>query len=65
MLGVADVDAAAKKIVIRIPKIDGLDWASGVQPVPGGAIKLRWEKKADGEIAHTLEAPDGYEVVVE
>ncbi|MBR4752716.1 MAG: family 78 glycoside hydrolase catalytic domain [Thermoguttaceae bacterium] len=65
VLGVADVDAAAKKIVIRIPKIDGLDWASGVQPVPGGAIKLRWEKKADGEIAHTLEAPDGYEVVVE
>ncbi|MBR5760271.1 MAG: hypothetical protein IKX88_16920, partial [Thermoguttaceae bacterium] len=65
VLGVADVDAAAKKIVIRIPKIDGLDWASGVRPVPGGVIKLRWEKKADGEIVHALEAPDGYEVVVE
>ncbi len=65
VLGVADVDAVAKKIVVRIPKIDGLDWASGVRPVPGGAIKLRWEKKENGEIVHTLDAPDGYDVVVE
>ena len=31
---------------------------------PGGAIKLRWEKK-DGKIAYTLETPDGYAVSVE
>ena len=64
VLGIADVDAVGKKIEIRIPKVEGLEWAAGVQPVPGGAIKLRWEKK-DGKIAYTLETPDGYAVSVE
>ncbi len=64
VLGIADVDAVARKITIRIPKIEGLDWASGVQPVPGGAIKLRWEKK-DGKIAYSLETPEDYKVEFE
>ncbi len=64
VLGVADVDAVAKKLTIRLPKIDNLDWASGVQPIPGGAIKLRWEKK-DGKLVYSLETPKEYDVVVE
>lgn len=59
--GIYAVDAVAKKIAIRLPKLDRLDWASAVQPVPGGLIKLRWEKR-DGKLAYSLETPAGYEV---
>ena len=62
--GIYAVDAVAKKIAIRLPKLDRLDWASAVQPVPGGAIKIRWEKK-DGKLSYTLETPAGYDVAVE
>ncbi len=62
--GIYAVDAVAKKIAIRLPKLDALAWASAVQPVPGGAIKIRWEKQ-DGKLAYTLETPAGYDVAVE
>ena len=62
--GIYAVDAIAKKIAIRLPKLDALAWASAVQPVPGGAIKIRWEKQ-DGKLAYTLETPAGYDVAVE
>ena len=61
ILGIKSVDAAARKIVIRLPKIDSLEWASGVQPIGGKAIKLRWEKK-DGKLLYSLETPSGYDV---
>lgn len=64
VLGVGDVNCVERKIVIHLPKIQSLEWASGVQPTPGGAIKLRWEKK-DGKLFYSLETPDGYDVVVE
>ena len=64
VLGIAEVDAVAKKIKIRVPKIDSLEWAAGTQPIPGGAIKLRWAKDSDGKVAYTLETPDGYDVDV-
>lgn len=64
VVGIASVDAIEKKIAIRLPKIDNLDWASGAHPVPGGKIKLRWEKK-DAKIIYSLETPDGYDVDVE
>lgn len=64
ILGIADVDAVAKKIAIRVPKIDNLQWAAGVQPVPGGKIKMRWEKK-DGKMVYSLETPDDYNVVID
>lgn len=61
VLGIESVDAAARKISVRLPKLDSLDWASGVQPVGDADIKLRWEKKG-GKLVYTLETPDGYEV---
>ncbi len=61
VLGIESVDVAARKISIRLPKVDSLDWASGVQPLGGDAIKLRWEKQ-DGKLRYTLETPKGYEV---
>ncbi len=63
VLGIANVDVPGKKIVIRIPKIYGLDSASGVKPVPGGEIKLKWEKK-DGKLYYTFETPKTYDVEV-
>ena len=63
ILGIANVDCDAKKIEIRIPKIESLEWCAGVRPVPGGAIKLRWEK--DGaKTRYALETPEGYDVNV-
>lgn len=62
--GIHAVDAVAKKIAIRLPKLDRLDWASATQPVPGGSIKIRWEKQ-DGKLAYTLETPAGYDVAIE
>ena len=64
ILGVANVDCDAKKIEIRIPKIESLEWCAGVRPVPGGAIKLRWEKAGE-KVRYTLETPDGYDVAVD
>lgn len=62
--GIYAVDAVAKKIAIRLPKLDRLAWASAVQPVPGGLIKIRWEKQ-DGKLSYTLETPAGYDVTVD
>ncbi|MBQ9813020.1 MAG: hypothetical protein IJM54_06870 [Thermoguttaceae bacterium] len=64
VLGIRKVDAVNKTIEIKIGSLESLDWASGAMPVPGGAVKLRWEKK-DGKVDHTLDAPEGYRVVVE
>ncbi len=64
VVGIAAVDVSKRKISIRLPKIDGLAWASGVQPLGDGAIKLRWEKK-DGKIAYQLETPNGFDVEFE
>ena len=61
VVGIRNVDPSAKKIEIRLPKIDSLTWAAGVQPLYGSAIKLRWEKK-DGKLLYSLETPDGYDV---
>ena len=63
ILGIEKIDVAARKISIRLPKIDSLEWAAGVRPLEGDAIKLRWEKRS-GKLRYTLEAPEGYEVVV-
>jgi alpha-L-rhamnosidase len=62
VLGLREVDVVNKKIRAYIPEVP-LDWCSGEMPVPGGVVKLRWEK-VDGEVRVTLEAPDGYETEV-
>ena len=63
VLGLRNVDRVNKKIAVRIPKASSIDWAAGAQPVPGGVVKLRWEKK-NGETSYTLDAPEGYDVEV-
>lgn len=62
VLGVASVDPTAKKIVVRLPELESISYASGAAPVPGGVFKTRWEKK-NGKLTHTFEAPEGYDVV--
>ena len=63
VLGLRSVDRVNKKIAVRIPKASSIEWAAGAQPVPGGVVKLRWEKK-NGETSYTLDAPEGYDVEV-
>ncbi|MBP5620682.1 MAG: hypothetical protein J6X44_01575, partial [Thermoguttaceae bacterium] len=64
VLGIQKVDAVNKTVEVKIRSIESLDWASGVMPVPGGAVKMRWERK-NGEVERLLDAPEGYLVVIE
>ena len=64
ILGIHEVDPIQKTVKIILPKIEYLQFADGVKPVPGGEIRLRWEK-ADGEIRCRLLVPDGYTVALE
>ena len=64
VLGVQNVDVVAKKIAIRIPQIESLEWAAGVRPVPGGDVKIRWAKE-NGKLRCSVETPDGYDVAFE
>ena len=64
VLGIASVDVIKRNVVVRFPKIDKLDWASGVMPVGDSSIKLRWEKK-DGKLVFSLLFPPGYTADIE
>ncbi len=64
ILGIAEVDTVHKKIIIRFPKIDYLNWVKGTQPIPGGIISLHWKKK-DEKLTYTLSTPQNYETIIE
>jgi hypothetical protein len=63
VLGISVVETGGKKIRIE-PHLADLDWAEGTYPTAHGVIHVRHEKKADGTIATTFEAPEGVEVEV-
>ncbi|MDO5581398.1 MAG: hypothetical protein Q4G69_09685 [Planctomycetia bacterium] len=64
VLGIADVDPIAGKLKIRFQKFGHLDWAEGTRPVPGGIVRIRWEKK-NGKLIYSLTAPDRYQTEIE
>ena len=62
VLGVREVSASGDRIVLRAPTLERLEYASGSVPIPGGTLRLRWEKK-DGEARYVVvEAPEGRHV---
>ena len=64
VLGVRRLDPVNRRVALRFPRLD-LDWCAGALPVEGGEIRLRWERKAEGEVACSLAAPPEYTVTVE
>ncbi len=63
VLGVKIVEPGGA--VVRIdPHLGDLDWVEGTFPTPKGVIKIRHEKKADGQrIVTNIEAPPGIRVI--
>lgn len=63
ILGI-EVVAPGCRIIHITPNLCDLDWAEGTYPTPYGLVKVRHEKKADGEILTWLEAPKEIHIVV-
>lgn len=62
VLGVKVVEPGCR--VVRIePHMADLDWAEGTFPTPMGVIRIRHEKRADGSIESSIEAPTGVTIV--
>lgn len=62
ILGVRPVATGCAKVEIK-PNLGDLKWAEGSYPTPKGVIKVRHEKRANGKIKTTIDAPDGIEIV--
>lgn len=63
LLGVAKLDLKEKRIALRIPQIEAIEFMQGEVPIPGGKIALRWERK-DGKVQYSFDAPQEYQVDV-
>jgi hypothetical protein len=62
VLGVQIVEPGCR--VVRIePHLGDLAWAEGSYPTPMGVIKIRHDKRADGSIQSSIEAPTGVKIV--
>ena len=63
VVGIAEVDAQSKTVVVQFQDFADLDRAAGVHPTPDGAVSLSWEKSG-GEFGYTLDLPDGWKASV-
>lgn len=62
VLGITPLEPGFKKTQIK-PFLGNLDWAEGTVPTPFGQIFVRHEKKPDGSIKTTINAPKEIEIV--
>ncbi len=62
VLGIQIVEPGCKTVRIA-PHLGDLQWAEGSYPLPQGVLKVRHEKKADGSLKTTVEAPPGVHVL--
>ncbi|HEV7379968.1 MAG TPA: alpha-L-rhamnosidase C-terminal domain-containing protein, partial [Dyadobacter sp.] len=62
VLGITVVEPGGKSIRVK-PNLDDLQWAEGNFPTPQGIVKVRHEKKANGEIKTNIDAPRGVKVL--
>lgn len=64
VLGITPLEPGFTKARIA-PQLGDLKWAQGTYPTPHGPITVRHEKKADGTIDSTVDAPKAVTVVLE
>lgn len=62
VLGIKVLSPGCEKIAIE-PHLGMLDWVEGTYPTPKGLIKVRHEKRANGEIKSEVTVPEGITVV--
>jgi len=63
ILGVRRLALAGRQVEIAIPDLR-MGWCAGTLPVPGGAVTVRWSRRADGSVGYRVEAPPDYAVSV-
>jgi hypothetical protein len=61
VLGVQPLEPGCRRVLVD-PKLGRLQWAEGAYPTPLGPIKVRHERRADGAIRSTINAPSGIKV---
>ena len=62
VLGVTIVEPGCR--VIRVsPHLGDLQWVEGSVPTPYGMVRIRHQRRADGTIASSIEAPKGVKVL--
>lgn len=64
LLGVTNVDLAAKKINVRIPNVDSPGAMLAHLPIPNAEIMLLWAK-FDDKIKYKIGASEGYQIDVQ
>ena len=58
VLGIRPLDVGCKRVEVR-PFLGDLAWAEGAMALPGGgSVKVRAEKRPDGSVSVSVEAPD-------
>lgn len=62
VLGIEPLEPGFTKVAVK-PHLGSLDWAEGTFPTPLGIISVRLEKRPDGTIASTINAPEGIKIV--
>jgi hypothetical protein len=62
VLGIQIIEPGCKVVKIE-PHLGDLHWAEGTFPTPHGVLKVRHEKRPDGTIKTTIEAPTGVRVI--
>ena len=62
VLGVHPLEPGFRRVRID-PQLGPLRWAEGTYPTPAGPIHVRHERRPDGTLKSTVEAPKGVKVV--
>ena len=62
VLGVQVLEKGCKTVRIA-PNLGDLEWVEGSYPTPYGPIKIRHEKKSNGKIISTIDAPKGIKII--
>ncbi len=61
VLGIKPLEPGFKRVRIA-PQLGNLKWVEGAYPTPLGPIRVRHERKPDGTVASTVEAPPGIQI---
>jgi hypothetical protein len=62
VLGVEILEPGCKTIRIN-PHLGKLQWVEGTYPTPKGIIQIRHEKRPDGSVHSTINAPKGIKIL--
>ncbi|TLS49500.1 alpha-L-rhamnosidase [Paenibacillus antri] len=62
VLGVRVEEPGCRTIRVA-PDLGDLDWAEGTYPTPHGIVRIRHERREDGSVATSVEAPEGVTII--